>query len=332
MKRFKDVVFTIFDLEWNTYEKSTYIIEIGAIKIQNGRVIEEFDKVIRCDKPLDPIVTELTGITENELKCGEKRDEVLLQFHIFIEDTVLVAHDINNDIRTLENEFPDVENLKICTFKLAQKSFLLEKYNLKSISDFFGFEVKEKHRGYQDALLSYKIFSKIVEDLPEDILDVEKIMSWNRRKKKLKSIEIEEIDLEDKQYYGFFDGASLGNPGDMGVGFAIAEGDGRVVHKRGEYIGVGTNNEAEYMALIYLLETAVKSGVQKLRVFGDSSLVVKQVNGEWKIKAEHLKPFQKRAKEFLSQIPNSELIWIKREKNSLADSLSKIGAEKSGNI
>jgi len=138
--------------------------------------------------------------------------------------------------------------------------------------------------------------------------------------------EMLELDKSAK-YRGFFDGASAGNPGKMGTGFIILTENGETIFEGAEYIGVGTNNEAEYQALISLLKVSVKSEVQNIDIFGDSQLIIKQVLGEWKVKAENLKPFVREAQNLYSQIPNISLGWIRREKNTLADALSKKGID-----
>jgi ribonuclease HI len=153
----------------------------------------------------------------------------------------------------------------------------------------------------------------------------EKLNDFYRRNSKLQNLEIEQVDKFSKteKYFGYFDGASSGNPGKIGVGFAILNSSDEVVYQRGEIIGTGTNNEAEYFALILLLETALKNGVEKMEIFGDSKLVVEQVSGRWKVKAENLKPFSEIAKDRFKK-GNFTISWIRRDKNTLADSLSKV--------
>ena len=111
----------------------------------------------------------------------------------------------------------------------------------------------------------------------------------------------------------------------MGTGFVIISEYDEIIFEGSEYVGIGTNNEAEYQALIFLLEFAVANKIQTLEVFGDSQLIVKQVLGEWKVKAENLRPFVRKAQNLYAQIPNISLGWIRREYNTIADKLSKKG-------
>ena len=104
--------------------------------------------------------------------------------------------------------------------------------------------------------------------------------------------------LADGSYTLYFDGASRGNPGPAGAGALIRrDADSRVVFEIAEYLGDDkTNNEAEYIALVGGLRKAAQLGIRVLNVKGDSSLVVNQVNGTWKVKTDHLRPMFEEAR------------------------------------
>ncbi len=121
----------------------------------------------------------------------------------------------------------------------------------------------------------------------------------------------------------WFDGATKeSNPGLRGIGGVLKGPAGERI-EISEEIGQGTNNEAEYAALMAVLDAAVEAKVENLVVHGDSQLVVRQVNGEWFIKAKELVPMCKTVLELKGQIPNITIRWIPREENSEADALSK---------
>jgi ribonuclease HI len=123
----------------------------------------------------------------------------------------------------------------------------------------------------------------------------------------------------------FTDGASLGNPGPMGIGIVIYR-DGFIVEELSEYLGHGTNNIAEYNAVIKALETAHSMGETEVHVKTDSQLVVRQLNGEYKVKDPELKPLKERIGHLCKGL-KVHFEHIPREKNSEADRLSKDGAE-----
>ncbi len=92
-------------------------------------------------------------------------------------------------------------------------------------------------------------------------------------------------------------------------------------------IGTATNNEAEYTALLSAIQLLEKEGISNATIFSDSRLVVKQINGEYKIKSERLKKYAKKIKSLLEK--NAITIkWIEREKNREADMLAKKASRK----
>lgn len=120
---------------------------------------------------------------------------------------------------------------------------------------------------------------------------------------------------------GYFDGASRGNPGSAGAGALLEDDRGQVAWETATPLGTRTNNEAEYLALILLLEEASKRGVRELEVFGDSRLVVLQVSRVWKINEPRLRELAERAWALAKGMKVS-FSWIPRERNARADALS----------
>lgn len=122
----------------------------------------------------------------------------------------------------------------------------------------------------------------------------------------------------------FTDGASLGNPGPMGIGIVMVK-DGVIVEELSEYIGDGTNNIAEYTAIVKALETARAMGEMDIHIKSDSELVIRQLNNEYKVKDLKLQPLRKRVGELCNGI-RVKFEHIPREHNAKADKLSKEGA------
>ncbi len=119
----------------------------------------------------------------------------------------------------------------------------------------------------------------------------------------------------------YTDGASSGNPGPMGIGVAMWK-DGKLVKELSEYIGRGTNNFAEYTAVLRALEEAKKLGEHAITLKSDSELVIKQLNGEYKIKNKELKQLKHKV-ELLASSLSISFEHIPREHNATADKLSK---------
>jgi ribonuclease HI len=120
----------------------------------------------------------------------------------------------------------------------------------------------------------------------------------------------------------FTDGAARGNPGPAGAGAVIVSPEGHVVAKVGKFLGESTNNVAEYMGLILGLRRAKAMGIKELEVYADSELLVKQLSGDYAVKAEHLKPLHDEAQALLRGFGWIEVRHIPREENAQADAMS----------
>lgn len=127
--------------------------------------------------------------------------------------------------------------------------------------------------------------------------------------------------LKNNFYTLYTDGASRGNPGRAGAGIVILAPDGNILLQKGVYLGEKTNNEAEYLALLLGLKEACRLGIKNLSIYIDSQLVVNHLKGIYKLRAEHLKPLYKKAKQMLSCF-SYKISHINREKNKLADKLA----------
>ena len=115
------------------------------------------------------------------------------------------------------------------------------------------------------------------------------------------------------------DGASRGNPGPAGAGMVLFDPQGRLQANQGRYLGETTNNVAEYQALLLGLEEARKIEVQKLRIFADSELMVKQLTGRYRVKSPHLIPLWREAVNALKKFEAWAIAHVPREENHLAD-------------
>jgi len=133
----------------------------------------------------------------------------------------------------------------------------------------------------------------------------------------------------DPQICIFVDGSSRGNPGPAGVGLAVFEpGKVDASAEISKYIGITTNNVAEYEAVIHALKWMIDSGVQRATLKLDSELVYKQLMGTYRIKSSHIKLLMKRLVALKSQVENVTVILIPREENKAADRLAQKASKK----
>jgi ribonuclease HI len=117
----------------------------------------------------------------------------------------------------------------------------------------------------------------------------------------------------------YTDGGSRGNPGDSACAFVICKLDDTVVEKSGYYMGVATNNQAEYTGFLKGLERARNLGIDKISLFSDSQLVVNQMNGIYKVKNQELAPLHQQVKEIAESFEKISFTYVPRELNKLAD-------------
>lgn len=120
----------------------------------------------------------------------------------------------------------------------------------------------------------------------------------------------------------YTDGASRGNPGPAGAGALITEEDGTTIAEKSAYLGEATNNQAEYQALLIGLQEAVKLAPSRLTVRMDSELIVKQLNGEYRVRNSDLLTLHGRAKELVRKLGEVRFVHIPREENFHADRLA----------
>ncbi|HEV2791842.1 MAG TPA: ribonuclease HI family protein [Solirubrobacterales bacterium] len=117
------------------------------------------------------------------------------------------------------------------------------------------------------------------------------------------------------------DGGARGNPGPAAIGVVVRDGGGEVVEEVGEKIGEATNNVAEYKALLKGIERAAAHGGTELELLGDSELVVRQVEGRYKVKNAGIKPLHAEVKKALRGFDSWSIRHVRREQNSDADRL-----------
>jgi ribonuclease HI len=118
------------------------------------------------------------------------------------------------------------------------------------------------------------------------------------------------------------DGGARGNPGPAGFGVHVTDSSGKKVEELSEYLGLRTNNFAEYSALLAVLDWALSHKQMSLRVFSDSELLVKQMNGQYKVRNPDLKELYDRARTMVRKLEWFEIIHVRREQNKEADRLA----------
>jgi len=122
----------------------------------------------------------------------------------------------------------------------------------------------------------------------------------------------------------FTDGTAEPNPGPAAIGAIIKDEQGKLITAISQGIGQATNNQAEYRAIIAALENAIRLGADQVDIHSDSELVVRQINGRYRVKNAALKPLYQRVKQLQSQLKGFTITHIPRQQNIEADSLANM--------
>ena len=143
------------------------IIEIGAIKVKENKIVDEYNELIKINRRLSPFITNLTGITDAMLKNGKLPNVVFKEFVDFIEDDVIIGHNVNFDYGFLCDKCKkyinyNLENERIDTMYLAKKLVPNSiNYKLRTLAKYFNVSYEGAHRGLKDVEITYEVYNHL---------------------------------------------------------------------------------------------------------------------------------------------------------------------------
>lgn len=156
-----------FDLETTGLSPQEHeIIEIGALKVREGKVVDRFMEFVHPDKPITPMITNITNITNDMVAGARSCPEVIHDFLSFCEDDVLIGHNVMFDYSFVKcsavREGLTFEKMGIDTLKIAKKVHPeLESKSLSALCEHYKIENKAAHRAYFDALATAKLYQTL---------------------------------------------------------------------------------------------------------------------------------------------------------------------------
>lgn len=159
--------YVLFDLETTGLNcKENEIIEIGAIKVVDGVVVDTFNTLIKPSVIIDEVITNITGITNSMVESSPNIGDVLVKFKDFIGNNVLIAHNANFDIGFLRKNFLslsiDFSNNYLDTLFLARKYVLnLKNYKLGTLAEYFNIDYSGAHRGLRDCMITKDVYDNL---------------------------------------------------------------------------------------------------------------------------------------------------------------------------
>lgn len=172
-RKLDETDFVVFDLE-TTGAKTPpcRITEIGAYRVSEGRVTDEFHTLVNPETPIPPFITQLTGISDKMVRNEPKFRDIAADFLDFIGDSVLVAHNASFDMRFLNHEIAlihdgyRVANPYLCTVLLSRKLLPhIENHRLNTVAQHYSISLENHHRASDDARATAEIFINLLEDL-----------------------------------------------------------------------------------------------------------------------------------------------------------------------
>ncbi len=177
--------FCIVDIETNGSDITKgQIIELGAVKYRNGKIIDKYDSLVYA-KTIPPYIQEVTNITPLMLEDAPIINKVLEEFKIFLEDDVFVAHDIKFDYKFVSDSFEKydlgkLENRKLCTIDLSKRTIAAKRYGLDFLKTLLDIDIKNQHRAYSDALSTSYILKKAFNLLPSCVQTAEDLIEFSK--------------------------------------------------------------------------------------------------------------------------------------------------------
>lgn len=189
-------IFCIVDIETNGSTPSkSQIIEIGAIKLQNGEILDSFDTLIKCNN-IPEYISKITNISQDDLSSAPTMCEVLKKFRLFLSDSLFVAHNVNFDYPFISEmlkrcKLGELNNRRLCTIDLARKTIVAQKYGLGHLNEVLEINTSTSHRAYADALTTTKVLQESLKNLPLEVVTTEDLIHFSHhqkvKKKKRKS-------------------------------------------------------------------------------------------------------------------------------------------------
>lgn len=187
-KDYKNTTFCFVDIETTGSKPlQSQIIEIGAIKYHNGKIIDKLQTLVFADFIPQNII-ELTNIHTEMLQDAPSEKNALNAFRKFLGDSVFVAHNVNFDYSFISQRISvygevGLLNPRICTVELSRKSILSLKHSLAYLNKFLGINIQNNHRAYEDALACLRVFEIAMLNLPKGIKSVQDLIEFSRGKK-----------------------------------------------------------------------------------------------------------------------------------------------------
>ncbi len=201
----EDAEFCIVDIETNGSKIEKHqIIEIAAVKVKNGRIIDRFESLVHATE-INPHITEITGISVQDTQDAPSLDEVLHQFRPFLGNSIFVAHDVKFDYGFISQSMQKIGlepllNRSLCSLALAERTIVSYRYALSYLNESLHLNPNaQHHRAMSDVLTTYGLFLLSLENLNRnEIKTVEDLIKFSKEAPRLKRPKFDPLMKRDE--------------------------------------------------------------------------------------------------------------------------------------
>ena len=204
--KISDAEFCIVDIETNgSHIDRHQIIEIAAVKIIDGKIVNRFDTLVHTDV-INPIITEITGIKVEDTKNAPHLTEVMHDFKLFLGDAIFIAHDVKFDYNFISLSMQKVGletllNRSLCSLALAERTVTSFRYGLSYLNDTFHLNPNPAHhRAMSDVMTTYGLFNLSMKNCKESLNNVEDLIKFSKQAQRLKRPKFDPfLELEEEK-------------------------------------------------------------------------------------------------------------------------------------
>ncbi len=188
-KPYEEQKYCVIDIETNgSKPEAAQVIEVGAVMVQNGKIIDRFESFVECAF-LPEYITKVTGIVPKDLENAPSRLDVLTKLRVFLDDAVFVAHNANFDYGFLDHSFErfglgSIGNQKLCSIDLARRTIKSERYGLAYLSDSLDLGNHVPHRAFSDAMATANLLALTFKNLPSYVKTTDDLLRFSVSSKK----------------------------------------------------------------------------------------------------------------------------------------------------
>jgi DNA polymerase III subunit epsilon len=205
--KIEEAEFCIVDIETNGSKIDKHqIIEIAAVKVKNGEIIDKFESLVYA-KEINPHISQITGIYAEDTRDAPNLKTVMMEFKLFLDDAILVAHDVKFDYNFISLSMQKIGlepilNRSLCSLALAERTVVSYRYALSYLNDTFELNPNATHhRAMSDVLTTYGLFLLSIKSCDESLNNAEDLIKFSKQGKRLKRPKIDpflekEMDVE----------------------------------------------------------------------------------------------------------------------------------------